>query len=507
MNESSEARAMTAASECWLDRLRMTFTLSDAPVARLQVCLLVVGVFARNGLSNSAEAVDTASRGRLAALLRRGDLENRIGASVIFYDLPGVAARRVLVVCLGDRKSFDESAFFKALIGAGQALNALNVRDVAFTLAELQVCDHPLEWRIMHSVRILADSAYRFNAAGNHRECEDRGVRNIALLPSSCPTLQMELAVRGGAATAAGMALARDLGNLPGNIRTPACLAETARVLAEEHGFELEIVEREAMAKLTMLPGFSPARARDDPCRFVVLRCRRGGDRRPIVLVGNGLTFDTDGKQRICGAATVLATMEVVGLLRLPLNVVGIVSAATTARAASTTRPGDVVVSMSGHTVEILEADTEGRLILGDALTLADRYEPECIIDIATMTDACVKALGTHTSGLFANDDALAEELFECGLRTGDRAWRLPLWPEYQELLNSTVADLRNINGGNAAAITAACFLSRFAGRHRWAHLDISGTANGGEGAGGCTGRPVPLLSEFLLQRAAARRT
>lgn len=503
MNELTEARAMTPSSECWLDPLRMTFTVSAAPLARLQVCLLVVGVFARNDLSGPAEAVDVASRGRLAALLKRGDLQNRIGASIIFYDLPGVAARRVLAVYLGDRERFDESAFFKALNGAGQALSALNVRDVAFTLAELKVSDHPPDWRVMHSVRILADSAYRFNGTGNHNAPADRDVRSIALLLSSGPTPQMEQAVRHGAAIAAGMVRARDLGNLPGNIRTPACLAETARALAEEHGFRMEIVEREVMAKLTMLPGLSPARACDDPCRFIVLKYQGSDDRRPIVLVGNGLTFDTDRKHGICGAATVLAVMEVVGLLKLPLNVVAIVSATTTARAASTTRPGDVVVSMSGHTIEIFEADTEGRLILGDALTFADRYEPECIIDIATLTDACVTALGPQTSGLFANDDAFAEELFECGLRTGDRAWRLPLWPEYHEPLSSAVADLRNINGGNAAAITAACFLSRFAGSHRWAHLDISGTA--GIGAGECTGRPVPLLSEFLLQRAAAR--
>jgi leucyl aminopeptidase len=330
-----------------------------------------------------------------------------------------------------------------------------------------------------------------------------------------------EAAIRRGHAIADGMSLARDLGNLPGNVCHPAYLADTARSLGREVGFDVEVLEREDMSELGMGAALAVGQASAQPCKFIVMQYNGGGSAtRPIVLIGKGVTFDTGGislkpgakmdemKFDMCGAASVFGAMKTIARLRLPLNVVGIVPAVENMPGGNATRPGDVVTSMSGQTIEILNTDAEGRLALADALTYAERFHPACVIDVATLTGACVVALGTVTSGLLANDDALADELLRCGSESGDRAWRLPLFDEYQDQLKSNFADMSNLGGAPAGAITAACFLGRFARSFKWAHLDIAGTnAVSGERKG-ATGRPVPLLTEFLIGRAsrAARR-
>jgi leucyl aminopeptidase len=314
------------------------------------------------------------------------------------------------------------------------------------------------------------------------------------------------------------MALARDLGNLPGNVCHPAYMASTARGIGREFGFEVEVLERDDMETLGMGAALAVGRASAQPSKFIVMHYTRGGASKPIVLIGKGVTFDSGGislkpganmdemKFDMCGAGAVLGAMKVAARLALPLNVIALVPAVENMPGGDAARPGDVVTSMSGQTIEILNTDAEGRLILADALTYAERFEPSCVIDVATLTGACVIALGNVASGLLANDDDLASELLRSGEDTGDRAWRLPMFDEYEDQLKSNFADMSNLGGRPAGTITAGCFLGRFAKAYKWAHLDIAGTNALSGDAKGATGRPVPLLSEFLIRRAHGAR-
>jgi leucyl aminopeptidase len=496
-------------------------TAAKAPAAKQKADVLVVGAFADGTLPPSSAEVDSASKGRLSALLERGDLDEKPGSSLLLYDLPGTAAQRVLVVSLGRREEFGDKAFRKALAGAAKALGAGKAVDAAVTLAAIDVPGHSAAWRMREASRLLADGFYEFDAPkANGDKQRKRRERNLTLLTAEDLTPEIESAVRQGEAIAAGMALTRDLGNLPGNVCTPAYLADTARALGDELGFEVEVLERDDMQKLGMFAALSVGHASANPCKFIVMRYEGGAEgAKPIVLVGKGVTFDTGGislkpgedldmmKYDMCGAASVFGAMKIAASLELPVNLIGIVNAVENMPGGDATRPGDVVTSMSGQTIEILNTDAEGRLGLCDALTYAERFEPECVVDVATLTGACVIALGTVASGLYANDDALATEMIECGTETGDRVWRMPLWDEYQEQLKSNFADMSNLGGRPAGSVTAACFLARFTKSYRWAHLDIAGTnATSGE-AKGATGRPVPLLSEFLLRHSEAGRT
>jgi leucyl aminopeptidase len=311
------------------------------------------------------------------------------------------------------------------------------------------------------------------------------------------------------------MALTRDLGNLPANVCTPTYLAESAVKLAREWKLAVEVLERKDMEKLGMGTLLSVTKGSHQPPKLIVLRYAGAGAReRPVVLVGKGITFDTGGislkpaaemdemKFDMCGAASVLGTLRAVAELKLKLNVVGLVPTCENMPGGAATKPGDVVTSMSGQTVEILNTDAEGRLILADALTYAERFEPQAVVDIATLTGACIIALGHVCSGLFANKESLSQELQSAGAETWDRVWPLPLWDDYHEQLKSNFADFANIGGRPAGSVTAACFLSKFTRKYDWAHLDIAGTAWKSGREKGATGRPVPLLVHFLTKRA-----
>jgi len=318
-----------------------------------------------------------------------------------------------------------------------------------------------------------------------------------------------------GLAVAHGVSLARDLGNLPGNVCTPAYLAEQAREVAKRYRMKITVLEREDMEKLGMGALLSVAAGSAQPPKLIVLEHRSGPrSQRPVALVGKGITFDTGGislkpasemdemKFDMCGAASVLGTIKAAAEMKLPVNVVGLIPTSENMPGGRATKPGDIVTTMSGQTVEVLNTDAEGRLILCDALTYAERFEPAAVVDIATLTGACVIALGHVASGLFANDDALARELLAAGELACDRAWRMPLWDEYQEQLKSNFADFANIGGRPAGSVTAACFLARFTKKFKWAHLDIAGTAWKSGKEKGASGRPVPLLTQFLVNRA-----
>ena len=483
---------------------------------KVRTGILVLGAFSDGQLPPPSKKVDDASKGRLSSAIKRGDLEDKAGSTLLLSDLPGVEAERVLLVSLGKRNEFGDKAFREAVSSAAKAVANSAAKDAAGTLSDTDVPGRSHVWRLQQASRIAADTTYRFNAPRAQAEKKDRGVRKVTLLLSKV-TEEAKAAVRRGLAIAEGMALAKDLGNLPGNVCNPPYLADAARALGKEFKLEVEVLGPDDMKKLGMGAALSVGQGSAQPSQFIVMQYKGGGKSKPIVLVGKGVTFDTGGislkpganmdemKFDMCGAASVFGAMKTVALLKLPLNVVALIPAAENMPGGRASRPGDVVTSMSGQTIEILNTDAEGRLGLADALTYAKRFDPACVIDIATLTGACVIALGNFTSGLFANDDELAEQLLESGEDTGDRAWRLPMFDEYQELLKSNFADMSNLGGRPAGAITAACFLKRFADGYRWAHLDIAGTNAVAGDAKGASGRPVPLLTEFLIGLAEKR--
>ena len=454
--------------------------LESASPESIRTGVLVVGAFADGSLPAASKRIDDASKGKLSAVIRRGDLTEKAGATLLLHDLPGVAAERVLVVSLGPRDGFNDKAFRDALNAVARSLAESPARDAAVTLTNIEVPRRPQAWRVQHASRLLADGAYRFSPPRAYAPKKARGVKKVTLLTSDKVREEDKDAMRYGLAVAEGMALAKDLGNLPGNVCNPPFLAETARILGKEHKFEVEVLEREQMRKLGMGSALSVGQASAQPCKFIVMKYQGAGKAKPVVLVGKGITFDTGGislkpganmdemKFDMCGAASVFGAMKTVARLQLPINVIAVIHAAENMPGGNASRPGDVVTSMSGQTIEILNTDAEGRLGLADALTYAKRFDPAIVIDIATLTGACVIALGNVTSGLFANDDELAEQLLQSANESGDLAWRLPMFDEYQDLLKSNFADMSNLGGRPAGAITAACFLKRFADGYRY---------------------------------------
>jgi leucyl aminopeptidase len=492
----------------------MDMSLSNASPVAVKTGVLAVGAFADGLLPPMAQAVDAATGGKLAAALKRGDLDEKAGSTLLLPDLPGLAAERVLLVSLGKRADLGDKAYRDAVSGAAKALAGGAAKSAAVALVDLDLPNRTAAWRVQQAARLLADGAYKFDAPRQNKPAE-RGASAITLLVAEA-TPELGTALKQGQAIAEGMALTKDLGNHGGNVCTPGYMAQTAQAMGKEFGFEVEVLEREDMEKLGMGSALSVGRASYSPCKFIVMKYNGGGSARPVVLVGKGMTFDTGGvslkpsagldemKYDMCGGGTVLGVFRTVARLGLPINLVGAVMAVENMPGGNASRPGDVVRSMAGITIEILNTDAEGRLVLCDALTYVERFDPACVIDIATLTGACVIALGAHASGLFANDEALAAELLAAGMASGDRAWQMPVWDDYIGQLKSNFADLSNLGGPPAGSITAALFLSKFATKYKWAHLDIAGTSSVSGDAKGATGRPVPLLAEFLLSRAGA---
>ncbi len=495
--------------------MALEFTLNhDAPAAADCDCV-VVGAYADKTLTPTARALDMASGGKLGAWVQRGDIGGKTGRVTFLHDLPGVTARRVLVVGLGDVAKFGVPQYLKAVGDAARALKVGASASALFTLSEVQVKDRDQAWNIRQAVIASDHAAYRYTATlGKKKKTEDTGLTRLAVLGSD------EQALSQGAAIAAGVDFARELGNLPPNICNPAYLADAARKFAGEHGAECEILDETQMEALGMGSLLAVARGSANRPRFIVLKWSGatkagGGDAKPYVLVGKGITFDTGGvnlktqggieemKYDMCGAANVMGTFVAAVKMQLPLNLIVIVPAVENAIDGNAYRPSDVITSMSGQTIEVGNTDAEGRLILCDALTYAQRFEPQALLDVATLTGACLVALGRYASGLMSKHDDLANELLAAGEHVFDRAWRLPLWDEYQTQLDSTFADVYNIGGRWAGAITAGCFLARFTENQRWAHLDIAGVANDEGKRGMATGRPVGLLTQWLLDRVA----
>ncbi|WP_374260384.1 leucyl aminopeptidase [Zoogloea sp.] len=492
----------------------MEFTIKAGSPEKLKSGCIVVGTYAGGDLGAAAKAIDKASNGAISALIARGELDDKTGATLMLHDLPGVASPRVLVVSFGKADDLSDKAYRDAISAAARQLAGSMAHEALFCLADAELPHRDLAWRIAQATQVLKDSTYRCDELKSKREESKKGVRKLTFLVKK-PGDALDDALRRGEAIADGMALAKTLGNLPGNVCTPGYLATTAKKLAKDHKIKVEVLEKGDMEKLGMGALLSVARGSHEPPKFIVLQYKGGKPKdKPVVLVGKGITFDTGGislkpgegmdemKYDMCGAASVLGTLKAIAQMALPINVVALVPTTENMPGGAATKPGDIVTSMSGQTIEILNTDAEGRLILCDALTYAERFDPTAVIDVATLTGACIIALGNLTSGLMANDDALAAELLAAGQAAGDKAWQLPLWDEYQDMLKSNFADIPNIGSKGAGTITAACFLARFTKAYKWAHLDIAGTAWKSGADKGATGRPVPLLTQFLIERA-----
>jgi leucyl aminopeptidase len=486
---------------------------SGAPQTGRNGCV-VVGVFEPRKLSSAAAVIDRASKGYLADIVRRGDMQGKAGTTLLLHGVPGVTGR-VLLVGLGSQAGFREKQYREAVAATTRALNATGAEEASFHLTELAVGRRDAAWKVSHAVTVVREGSYRFTRMKSRNEAAEPALKRLALAVDRAAAKRAAAGLEQGLAIAHGMDLAKDLGNLPPNVCTPAYLADQARELAKRYRMKVTVLERADMERLGMHTLLSVAQGSARPPKFIVLEHRAGAKtKKPVVIVGKGITFDTGGislkpaaemdemKFDMCGAASVLGTMKAVGEMKLPLNVIGVIPTTENMPGGRATRPGDIVKSLSGQTVEILNTDAEGRLILCDALTYVERFEPVAVIDIATLTGACVIALGHVATGLFANDDALAREVTGAGETAYDRVWHLPLWDDYQEQLKSNFADFANIGGRPAGAVTAACFLARFTKRYPWAHLDIAGTAWKSGREKGATGRPVPLLTQFLVNRA-----
>ena len=491
----------------------MEFSIKNGNPEKQKTDCLVVGVFEGGKLSDAAKDLDASSNKAISAVLKNGDMDGKLNSILVLHHVAGIAAARVLLVGLGKQTEFNERHYRQAVKVAVKALPK-GVVSASIYLAELAIKKSDIHSKVAQMVEVVMDATYQVNAI-KLKKAEPKALKKIAIYVAKPESMQAEAGVKHGLAISAGVALAKDLGNLPPNICTPTYLGEQAKKLAKQYGFKVEVLEKAEIEKLGMGSFLGVAQGSVEPPRLIVLQHLKGKKtQKPVVLVGKGITFDTGGislkpgaemdemKYDMCGAASVLGTFKAIGEMGSAINAVGIIPTCENMPDAGAIKPGDILTSMSGQTIEVLNTDAEGRLILCDALTYAERFEPSAVVDIATLTGACVIALGHHPSGLFSNKDALAKELLEAGEKSHDRAWHMPLWEDYQNQLDSNFADMANIGGRAGGSITAACFLSRYAKKYDWAHLDIAGTAwKSGKEKGG-TGRPVPLLTTFLVQRA-----
>lgn len=491
---------------------------ADRPETQRTDCL-ILGVYDNRSLTPSATSLDKACHEYLSTVLKTGDLDGngKSGKTLLLHSVPNLMARRILLVACGEDKDLNDNEFREILRKAMNALYPAGIKHALCTLAELKVNNRNTHWKIRQMIDVCSECAYQFNDFKSKPETDQYPLTHMVL---SVPTQDLEAAENAkieGIAIADAVQTAKNLGNIPANICTPEFLAKEAQTLAKTFpSLRTTVLDEKQIASLKMGALLAVGQGSSHPPKFITIEYRGNEALKPIVLVGKGITFDTGGnslktpvgmigmKFDMCGGASVLATLQAVATLKLPLHVIGVIPVAENMPGSKATRPDDIVTTLSGQTVEILNTDAEGRLILCDALSYCERFEPETVIDIATLTGACAMALGKHASGLFSNHPPLAQALLKAGSVSGDRCWELPLWEDYQECLSSCFADMANIsNVPEGGAITAACFLARFTKAYHWAHLDVAGTASKTSPKGKvATGRPVSLLIEYLLNRA-----
>lgn len=486
-------------------------------------------------LLSSAQEIDTELGGTLSHLLDSEDLKLASGNSLwvaLNKEQSKKSCQRLMIVQLGENKDNKKNKknankslsvcyqndLRKAFTQVATKLKSKNVKEACVFLDGIEVdgldIKESKQWLGHTLAKTVLHHIYTYDTTKDIKHLPSLN-KLIVSSSSSAEIKQLSSGLNLGSAAGTGINYARELGNLPGNICTPSYLAQQAKLLAKQSDkLSVKVLNEKQMSSLGMDSLLSVSNGSEEEAKLIVMEYKGKASTKPIVLVGKGITFDTGGislkpgsamdemKFDMCGAASVFGTMKALLEMQAKVNVVAVVAAAENMPSGKATKPGDVVKSMSGQTIEILNTDAEGRLVLCDALTYVERFKPKSVVDIATLTGACVIALGSHATGLYSNDQKLADELLAAGERTYDRAWQMPLWEEYQKQLNSNFADMANIGGREAGSVTAACFLSRYAKKYSWAHLDIAGTAWLGGAKKGATGRPVSLLLDYVTNNA-----
>ena len=490
--------------------------ITNGDAAMLNTGALVIGLYESGKLAHvgGAQALSLENNADIAAAIDSGDITGKAGTTLVLRSVQGIAADRIVLVGLGAGGKIAEKSFSSAVASVLRVLSTLACEDALVALPFENVSGQDFTWVIRNTVLSGLTADYRTDSLKSKKDPEPSGVRAIDLLVWEGVADDANKALNFAQALNSGMVLTKDLGNLPANICTPTHLANQAMELWK-YGVQVKVLDQKDIEELRMDSFLSVTAGSVEPPKFIILEHNKGGDAAPFVLVGKGITFDTGGislkpgaamdemKYDMLGAASVIGTFRTIAELELPLNVIGVIPTCENMPSGTATRPGDIVTSMSGQTIEILNTDAEGRLILCDALTYVERFRPAAVVDIATLTGAILTALGHHNTGLFTREDEahdkLAAELLAAGKESGDTAWRMPLQDVYQEQIKSNFADVANLGTGGAGSTTAACFLERFTKKYTWAHLDIAGTASKGKNA---TGRPVPLLVTWLMNHA-----
>ncbi len=475
----------------------------------------VVPIFARKQLSTAARQLDAACGGLIKAALANGEMEGGTGQALMLHTGKKSIVKRILLIGCGNASKMTDQEGRQIITATVKALQSGKARDAVIYLEDL----HSKQFSNTQVCTMLARHAtvasYRYRETLSKPRAPASIKKLYVSTGSTLTTRVCNAALKRGQRIGAGINVARELGNLPGNICTPTYLASEARRLGRRSKLlTTSVLEEEQMKKLGMGALLSVSAGSVEPAKLIVMNYKgAASSNKPYVLVGKGITFDSGGislkpgakmdemKFDMCGAASVFGAMDAVVAMQLPINVVAIVAASENLPSGTATKPGDVVTSMSGQTIEVLNTDAEGRLVLCDALTYAEKFRPAAVIDIATLTGACVVALGAHATGMYANQDKLAQQLLNAGETSHDRAWRMPLWDDYQKQINTPFADMANVGGPGGGSITAACFLARYAKKYHWAHLDIAGTA-WSSAPKAATGRPVALLVQYLMDRA-----
>ena len=498
---------------------RLTINLnkkSTVELLKVSSGSLIVGAY-EGPFTEELKKIDEVSKGQLKKLRKLGELNGKLGQGNYLPALTGIRAQRTYLVGCGKKgKKLTRQDTIKILTKMVSAAISSKSSSAFISVPKLNVSGEGDDWIVQQLAYLCENNSYTYDAKLNKKNQKKISLKRVSLtIDSPIPDTKLNRNIKIGQAIGRGSNAAKDLGNLPGNVCTPSHLAKESRSAANKYSsLKCTVLGEKQMKKLGMDCLLSVGNGSAQESKLITLNYQGGkkGD-QPYVIVGKGITFDTGGislkpggamdemKFDMCGAASVIGTLQVMAELKVPLNVVGMVASAENMPGSKATKPGDVVKTMSGLTVEVLNTDAEGRLVLADALTYAKRFKPKSVVDIATLTGACIVALGHSTSGLMSNDERLAQKLLKAGTTSNDRAWQLPIWDVYQKDLNSNFADIANI-GGRAGTITAACFLSRFTEDYSWAHLDVAGTAHLGGAAKGASGRPVPLLSNYLLDQS-----
>lgn len=469
---------------------------------------LFVGFFSDTKLNTIATEADDLTNMQISARIKAKDFSGKTGEALTLFADSG---QRIVLVGLGNKDKCNLGTIQSATTSAVKAVIKTPVKTVSNYISSLTYAN--LDPATVAKISAIAAShaAYRYEVTKNFKKDDKHSLTSMAMYADK----KAASTIKQAAAIATGVETTRALGNLPPNICNPSYLASHAKDIAKKYdNCSLTILDEKKMQKLKMGALLAVARgSRNSPKMIVLKYTGTKKTQKPHVIVGKGITFDTGGislkpganmdemKYDMCGSASVFGTLKAISDMQLPLNVIGVIPSSENMPDGDANKPGDIVTSLSGQTIEILNTDAEGRLILCDALTYCERFDPDTVIDIATLTGACVIALGKPASGLFSNNQKLADAITEAGEESGDRCWQMPLWDEYQDQLKSNFADIANIGGREAGSITAACFLSRFTKKFKWAHLDIAASAWNSGSNKGATGRPVSLLTQYLLNR------